>query len=189
MTAYIVIAGIVAAALLALTVLNQFGQSRWNVLRGRDTMNLIPVWTFFAPRPGQTDYHLLFRTRTADRACGEWIEIPLAEDRKPWSWLWNPEKRAKKVLSDIVASALESGMHRCTDDTKYLLTMPYLLMLRVVCSCATESGHGRDVQFVLAETAAHLTRSEQGAGLLLVSRWHRLPDRGSESVRAVALTA
>lgn len=176
----------VMVCLTVLTILNQFGPSRWNIVRGKDHLNLIPIWTFFAPNPGQTDYHLMYRFQNSTGQMSAWIEIPLAEQRTARSWIWNPEKRSKKVLADIVASFIDAGAMQCEHDTDYLLTLPYLLLLRVVCTHAgTHHSVDEVVQFVLAETKG-FARSE-APHLLMVSRFHALTRQNSKTPRSLPL--
>ena len=59
-----------------LSALNQFGHGRLiRPVKQRDLFSLIPIWTFFAPRPGITDFNLVYRDRSPDeptRAGASW---------------------------------------------------------------------------------------------------------------------
>src|SRR3954470_12564692 len=97
--------GAVALALggwFVVAVLNQFRFRWFDRVRRRDRLYLLPAWTFFAPNPGRSDYHLVYRDRRRDGSLTDWREVPLGAPRRPYSCVWNPRKRARKALSDIV---------------------------------------------------------------------------------------
>ena len=57
----------------ALSVLNQYRRGALiRPVKRRDAFSLIPTWTFFAPRPGVTDFNILYRDRARDGAFGPW---------------------------------------------------------------------------------------------------------------------
>src|SRR6185436_18257319 len=89
---------------VAATIANQF-HSRCPVwLRAVDVFGLIPVWTFFAPNPGMTDYYLLYRDRLPDGSFDNWRNVELkGSDNGVRLGLWNPEKRKHKALSDLMS--------------------------------------------------------------------------------------
>ena len=94
-----------------------------------------------------SDYHLLYRDELEDGSLSNWVEIPMTEERKLFSFLWNPEKKSKKVLSDVVASLLQLGTR---ESVALMLSLPYLILLNVV----VHHGDTRAVvkrQFVLVE--------------------------------------
>src|SRR5690348_12432463 len=49
-----------------LSILNQFGFAWFDKITRHDHFSLLPLWTFFAPNPGQSDYHLIYRDRKTD---------------------------------------------------------------------------------------------------------------------------
>src|ERR1051326_1455357 len=81
-----------------LSVLNQLKWKWFELIRQFDYFSLLPFWTFFAPNPGQTDYHLTFRDKLADGLMTEWKEIEIGAPRYWYCFIWNPEKRSKKVI-------------------------------------------------------------------------------------------
>ena len=95
------------AAWLAGTVLSQHPDRQFDRLRecaaGR---LLLPDWRFFAPEPGQHDYHVLHRVLTADDEVTPW-QLTLADPRRPGhqrSWkdlFWHPDLRHNKALFDV----------------------------------------------------------------------------------------
>jgi hypothetical protein len=115
-------------------------------LRARDLAGLIPHWPFFAPVPGTCDYYLLYRDELAEGFVDDWREISLCDDRRPWHFVWNPQKRPKKALFDLVTSLMGEVALNRTDAIQ--LSVPYLALLTYVSSlrraCST-----RATQFVL----------------------------------------
>jgi hypothetical protein len=71
-------------------------------IRLYDVLFLIPEWKFFAPVPGQWDFHLLYRDRLGDGSITEWTEVVVGNPRRWWNAFWNPRKRGKKAVLDAV---------------------------------------------------------------------------------------
>lgn len=171
---------VLVASFLALwfvgSVFNQF-QLKWfeKIRSNVDHFSLLPLWTFFAPNPGQTDYHLVYRDRRADGSLTEWMELAITESRKFHSFVWNPEKRSKKVISDVVATLIESIGPVPPDEAEFaiMLSLPYLVLLNVVSNLAPTPG-ATHRQFVIAETAG-FKRTEKPR-LVLKSDFHPLPE-------------
>lgn len=86
---------------LVATVINQFNYNWVRVLREIDIFHILPRWTFFAPNPGTSDYHILFRQMDDDNNISEFHEVPVYGKKKFFTFLWNPQKRAKKSLIDL----------------------------------------------------------------------------------------
>src|ERR1044072_6803482 len=149
------VADIVIALLLfgwfLLSILNQFGFSWLDKIRGHDHFSLLPLWTFFAPNPGQSDYHLVYRDKKADGSLTDWREIEITEQSKPFCFIWNPEKRSKKVLSDVVSSIVSSIPSAKDSPDAIMLSIPYLILLNVVSHVDRED-QTTHRQFVLVET-------------------------------------
>lgn len=142
----------------AVSVAAQFRDERFEKLRRFDVFGLVPLFTFFAPNPGHSDQHLLYRDRSASGAVGEWVEIPLVDARRWYSVVWGPDKREKKILADAINSLMTSVERQsrsgvdATDLQYYLmLSVPYLTLLNVVVQrpAAPDVTHR---QFVVAET-------------------------------------
>src|SRR5579863_3705743 len=66
------------------TILCQFRDTKLSTfIRGRlDLFAMIPLWTFFAPKPGKRDYHLLYRDRDEPGTLTEWQEMEITEERR-----------------------------------------------------------------------------------------------------------
>ncbi len=136
---------------LSVSILNQFQPAWLRVIAGRDVFALLPYWTFFAPNPGQSDYHLVYRDRFTDGTLGDWQEIEITERRTLWSFVWNPEKRRRKILSDVVTMLGNHARDGQAVGNEIMLTLPYLLLLNVISQLPRlpEVSHR---QFVVVET-------------------------------------
>ena len=126
---YVVVVVGVLMLWLVCSVVVQFSPTWFQFIERHDLFMLLPRWTFFAPRPGMSDYHLLYRDQLEAGRLSDWTEIPITEERKTYSFLWNPEKKSKKILSDVVASLLQLGT---TDGILLMYSLPYLILLNVV---------------------------------------------------------
>src|SRR5207249_4775889 len=89
----------------------------------------IPLWTFFAPNPGVSDYYILFRDRLVNGSLTCWREVPLSLSRGWSRAVWHPDRRRRKALMDL-ASALVQFAQK--SELGVTLTIPYLLLLDVV---------------------------------------------------------
>ena len=137
-----------------LTVLNQLAWPGGLVERVRilDAAATIPIWTFFAPRPGITDYLIVYRNRTVDDTDTNWKPLQLTRPSL-WRFIWNPDKRLDKLVTDC-ASTLLAGYNLSERD--YLISIPYLVLLRMV------------------ENAQHDFRAEAAQfGIVAVQGFHR----------------
>ena len=90
-------------AWLVLTIINQLNLRWMRHIKALDFMLLIPRWTFFAPDPGLSDFHLSYRTIAADGTPSAWEEIDLIARRTALSAIWNPDKRVTKAVIEVVA--------------------------------------------------------------------------------------
>jgi hypothetical protein len=155
----------------AATIANQFDSRCPDWLKAVDVFGLIPVWTFFAPNPGMTDYYLLYRDRLPDGSFDNWRRVEL----RPWEntfqlALWNPTKRKQKALSDIV-----SALIRLAKDSKpeeLIVTVPYLLILNFITSRPHSLGTN-GTQFMVLEHDGFSGDPERSR-VLVMSGIHRL---------------
>src|SRR5215210_3051032 len=112
---------------VAATVANQFHSWCPAWLRAVDVFGLIPVWTFFAPNPGMTDYYLLYRDRLPGGSFDNWRKVELKPSENGFRLaLWNPAKRKHKALSDMVSSLIRLANQ---SRSEALVTVPYILIL------------------------------------------------------------
>lgn len=99
-------------------------------LRRRDPFGLIPDWRFFAPEPGKLDYHLLYRDRLADGTVSDWKEVKVDSPRRWFGFVWNPFRRDRKGLFDIVGEigrlARSDGPTAVKGSVAYLALLTYV---------------------------------------------------------------
>lgn len=138
MVATVAVWGVVICWLL-LTVGNQFPGSATRRIRSLDVLNIVPKWTFFAPRPGQTDIHLLYRSVSDTHCHGQWREVYPVTIRRGWTAVWNPEKRRRKAIVDL-ANRLMQAASESKDTNRIIIGIPYLAFLNLV-SGLDASGH------------------------------------------------
>jgi hypothetical protein len=132
------------------SVMGQFESRVIRWLRNRDHIGLIPRWTFFAPRPGRTDYHLMVQVYRDDDAQS-WREKPLAERRTLIGAVWNPEKRNRKALTDLVRSMVRASSSAGHDKRWHVqYSMPYIALLSYLSDEAAAEG-ATHVRFMVLE--------------------------------------
>lgn len=136
---------------LAATVACQFNSRLARALRRRDPLLVIPQWTFFAPEPAVTDYHVLYRDEYSDGTHSGWMELVL--DPKPaCRAVWNVHKRRSKALFDLVQGLLTLLADDPRAEVKY--TVGYVLLLQAV----SREPRGREparTQFVVVESSGY----------------------------------
>lgn len=142
-----------------LTILWQI--ERWRersrLLRMTSILHVLPIWTFFAPRPGMSDMHVLYRDKTAT-GTSPWREVELGEERTVLHWLWNPRKRLDKLAVDAVSEvksikirADEVGLDDLTIQQQVKLSKGYLILLNMVFKHAKLDPSSRARQLAVVE--------------------------------------
>lgn len=146
------------AVWFGLSLYGQFQSPRTDTLRRYDVLQLLPIWTFFAPNPGSSDYHVIVRDRRSDGTISEWRDAMPIPAQTATSWVWNPMKRRQKVLVDAVASIAE--MCAPTGDRALqphllrralMVSSPYLVLLNMVVNCAEHASGTLATQFAVVE--------------------------------------
>jgi hypothetical protein len=121
---------LILACWILLTVANQFKRgSLIRPIKRRDPFALIPIWTFFAPRPGVTDHTLLYRDRRPANLVSGWRELS-PQETSLVRLAWSPRKRARKAISDLSQSLVRLSTHRL--GSRICLDYSYLTLLTVV---------------------------------------------------------
>lgn len=138
-------------------------------MRRWDPLGLIPMWWFFAPNPARGDFYFLYRDRLRDGAVTDWTEIQAAR-RRWWNMAWNPGRRQRKALFDIV-TALAARAQETTDVT-IQVSLPYLALLNYV-SRLPRSAASESTQFIVMQTDADAPDEPRA---VFMSRLHRLSD-------------
>jgi hypothetical protein len=144
------------AAILALwlvvSVLGQFECRASRMLRRHDHFSLIPRWTFFAPRPGRTDYHLMVQLFSSGEEDQPWCEQPLASCRTMTGAVWNPEKRNRKALADLVRSMVRVSANMDRENRWQIqYSVPYIALLNYLSSLAAAQGSSH-LRFMILES-------------------------------------
>lgn len=153
------------------TAITQFKEKKLaQKIKSLDYFGMIPLWTFFAPNPGVNDYHLLFREEDGEKRHSEWKEIEINENRKISTCIWNPSKRGKKVLSDVIQNIIPLiGKYKDKPQT-IIFSLPYMLILGAVMreQCLLDSSGSK--QFVLTATNGYGSNADPS--LILLSEFH-----------------
>jgi len=139
------------------------------IIRKLDWFSLIPEWRFFAPNPGQHDYHLLYRDKFQDGSLTQWTEIMLTTQRRWWNMVWNPGKRGNKAFLDTVIEFAQSAISG--SDRALELSIPYLTLLNYVSS-VPRSTLPEFTQFLLMYSFGG--SFEDDPDLFYLSRFHSL---------------
>jgi hypothetical protein len=157
------------------SVIHQCSPRWWHALSRYDWLCLVPSWTFFAPRPGRRDDHLVYRDVERGQA-GAWTEVDVGDARPRLRWIWNPCRFRQKALMDLV-----NGLHKTRrgyrehqiDDGIDQFSLPYLGLLAWV-STQPAASWSRLRQFAVVATMGH--GPERRVKVVFVSKLHRLPD-------------
>jgi hypothetical protein len=156
---------------IAATIVNQFHSWCPTWLRAVDVFGLIPVWTFFAPNPGMTDYYLLYRDRLPDGSFDNWRKVDLKRSENGFRLaLWNPTKRKHKALSDMVSSLTALAQQRGSQGL--IASVPYVLILNYIASRPHSLG-SNGTQFMVLEHSGFSNEPERSR-VLVLSGIHRL---------------
>ena len=159
-----------------LTCLNQFHYSRLQKFLSKiDIFKILPIWTFFAPNPGTSDYYLLYRVRKKNGLISRFNNVSLRNRKSIINAIWNPHKRSQKALNDFVqeirrvintADLNETNQHLLKLSFSYVVTLHY---------CTELTRHITDVesvQFMIIESFGHFELKE--SRLILNSDFHNL---------------
>jgi hypothetical protein len=120
-----------------------------------DQCHLVPRWNFFAPNPGDRDYHLVVRNRCEDGRLTEWRNVPIYVPRPRLACVWHPQKRAAKVLNDAVQSLRFLQRQERVSDSGLPFSLPYLLLLSVASRAAAAPPEAVELQFAIIEATGH----------------------------------
>lgn len=154
---------------LAISVLAQVRGSLVRRLKRHDYCALIPAWSFFAPNPGMSDYHLYFRDRLASGALSFWRELPIEREPSVLRAVWNPQKRDAKAFVDYVGEL--RSLARDYPLRNLQLTLAYQAVCNRVCAEPT-SFAAESRQFAIVES--HGYYDAEAPALTVLSNFHRL---------------
>jgi hypothetical protein len=166
-TTLAILVGLLFGAHWLLTLVCQLPVRRFTELVGRDRFGLIPRWNFFAPTPGNTDYHCLVRAHFAGGTTSTWEELRFAPaERAGAAFLWNPDKRAPKALFDAVSILFRAAKSSRDPERTVPFSVPYLALL-TAASARIASPFATGVQFMLMRSIGG-----QSPEVLFVSNVH-----------------
>src|SRR5215467_11033948 len=127
----------ILAAWLGLSILNQIRPAWIRSVKRFDIFSAIPIFTFFAPRPGISDWHILYRDKLVDDTVTDWRELlplPTLTWRKLIIRLFlNPVKRERKIASDMCAFMMRTGPP-LKKSKRMLIHLPYLWIALAVAA-------------------------------------------------------
>jgi hypothetical protein len=152
------------------TVLRQLPYSGAKRLLTYDWIGIFPLWSFFAPQPGGSDFHLLYRDQIREGENTGWMEHFKDSPRGRWAWVWNPDRRLRKALLDIaqeLAIDQASGVSR----QAIVLSVPYLALLNFVSNVPRSfPATGTQFAVMMSDGAIH----DQHPKVLFLSSFHPL---------------
>jgi hypothetical protein len=141
---------VLQAVFFGLVLVAQFDLAGSRVSRA-DRFGFIPRWSFFAPTPGVHNFYLLYRVRFDNGTVGQWISLfGLEQYRSPWTLIWNPERRTRKAVFDLVSVLIRERADDEQARARLQLSIPYLLMVNYVSGLARRAGVNA-VQFLVME--------------------------------------
>lgn len=132
----------------ALTILRQFPGRVGRTLQSRDPLGILPGWSFFAPHPGRHDWILLIRHRLPDGSISNWQEVVWQHPRTWPRWLFNPSRRVRKALFDMVA-VFQQEQPETSHQRQLMLSVPYLVWLNVCQSRSLDYPTSERSQFTV----------------------------------------
>lgn len=122
---------------------------------------MVPRWTFFAPNPASSDYHLLYRDRLADGRLTEWRRALARRPKSVLVMLLNPQKRRQKAISDFGRSFNRSNRRARGSVRALQLSMSYIALLHYVAHAAPHADGAVETQFAVVQTFGFLPERER----------------------------
>jgi hypothetical protein len=156
---------------LLLTILNQFNFKWARQIKKQDVFHLLPSWTFFAPNPGTSDYHIVYRTMDDNKNISAFIEIPLQSDRQLTHACWNSSKRIKKALTDLVMSLKKLCAAEELKKEKLQVSFSYIALLNFLTHLE-KSASVKFIQFAILESKGY--NDPNPPQLLICSDFHHV---------------
>jgi hypothetical protein len=160
--------------LLVGTVLRQIPAVSGSRLLAWDSVGVFPGFSFFAPNPGNRDFHIVYRV-TIDGQVGLWHDPLRLGARSALTAVWNPQKRVRKAIIDISGALAAEAHRRGRDDPLLIASIPYILLLHYVSSLVAESD-ATHVQFAVLATVNDPSGDpgKRSTTLLFSSGTHRI---------------
>jgi len=159
-----------------LTCLNQLSIPRLQRALARiDIFRLLPVWTFFAPNPGVSDYHLVYRCRDKNGNISPFKKVSLRNKKNIANAIWNPGKRSQKALNDFVQDIRRMISDNDMDETNehlLKLSFSYIVTLHYCTELVKQTFEEASVQFMILESFGYFELRKPR--LILNSEFHRI---------------
>jgi len=162
---------LVLASWILASVVHQFRPRWWSRVIRYDTLNLLPIWTFFAPNPGRDDLFVVYREFDLDGARGPWHQLAVGDVDRRVRWIWQPVRYPRKAVRDLAQGLLQM-VHDTGDEPRMvLLSGPYLSLLQWVMAQPDTTAGVTARQFALIATQG----CGEGRGLEIryISEVHR----------------
>ncbi len=154
-----------------LSILKQFPRFQ-PFLNRLDPVGILPLWSFFAPRPGISDHRLLVRKKDADGNVSSWSEICIHEPRLVSHLFWNPGKLRQKCVSDcvrVLLRQLSTSKDKESDSDFVQVSWSYIKLAQLAFS-----GHSLEkdelLQFSIVDSKGLDRRDVR---TIFLSKWHR----------------
>jgi hypothetical protein len=154
---------------LVATVINQPNYKWAKRLTGFDVLHILPRWTFFAPNPGTSDYHFVYRQMDEEGAISAFKEISLLNERSLIACFWNPDKRVKKALLDLSISMNQLIVTKEVNENNLRLTFPYVAFLNFLSKFSFDD-KTNSVQFLILVSCGYMDYSDPK--LIVCSDFH-----------------
>jgi hypothetical protein len=155
---------------LGASVIHQLSPAWWQRLARRDSLSLLPGWSFFAPNPGCEDTHVVYRDQ-CDGRWSEWRALTAPPTGTRWRWFWQPQRYTRKAAADL-ANGLRRSAGRYRDAPRAsLLSNAYVALLQWVSSQPADLGVSHR-QFAIL-TSSGFDRQQELA-MLFLSEAHSL---------------
>lgn len=154
---------------LVASILAQFQIKAMQTLLRRDLFSLLPIWTFFAPRPSSFDHHLSYRVLLANGEHSSWIEVLPCRGRRLSEAFWNPQRRCKKILDATILTL--SKRLRGEAKKTIAVSKPYRLLLDHI-SALPHDAEATAIEFRILRSEGFL--GEGGPRVVFQSESHRL---------------
>ncbi|OEK01367.1 hypothetical protein BFP97_07485 [Roseivirga sp. 4D4] len=154
---------------LVVSIFAQFEKLKWVYkLKYYDLCSMIPSWTFFAPKPGTSDFRILYRDRLVDGKYSPW-KLTFDESHSLSEALWNPSKRIMKVVDDAIMNVLQLSVED-PDNKSILLSYSYIVLLNHIMMMDS-SNFSEMRQFMITSTVGHEEAPEPE--IMFISQLHR----------------
>jgi hypothetical protein len=145
-------------------------------------LRFLPLWTFFAPNPASTDFHLVYRNMDNNGEISDWNDARiLLEPRKVLHAIWNPYKRAPKALVDHMQIllnlyfGLKSKYKEEQSLNSLMLTSSYLHLLNYI-NHLTKEPENKSRQFAILEKSREINFQ-----ILFISGFHNLHESNADN--------